>query len=112
MDNIVNKNELVRRIADRTGLSHNFTAALVGSFIDEITQAVVDGDRVRFSGFGSFEPVERAERAARNPHTGEPRTVPARTMPVFRPGAVFKARVIEAAEDRKALEGGSKEAGQ
>lgn len=50
-------------------------------------------EKVTLAGFGSFESRERAPRVARNPITGEPVHIPARTVPVFKPATAFKAKV-------------------
>jgi DNA-binding protein HU-beta len=65
----------------------------VDSFIDETSDAVIAGDRVTLSGFGTFYRQARAQRTARNIWTGEAVTVRARDLPAFRPGKPFRDEV-------------------
>ncbi|NIS38188.1 HU family DNA-binding protein, partial [Candidatus Saccharibacteria bacterium] len=82
----MNRKELVSAISDKTGLTKkdadNFLNAFVGTVVDELKR---DGS-VNLVGFGSFKVTQRAAREARNPATGEKINVPARKVPVFRPG--------------------------
>ncbi|MFM8453743.1 MAG: HU family DNA-binding protein [Gammaproteobacteria bacterium] len=55
--------------------------------------ALVNGQRIEFRGFGSFNLKIRPERLARNPKTGQTIPVPAITHVRFKPGKEFKARV-------------------
>lgn len=68
-----------------------------GSILDKVLFLIVEGvansGEVTLPGFGKFEKVERAERDARNPYTGESVHVPAKNTIKFRPGADFKKAV-------------------
>src|SRR3954467_12528314 len=65
-------------------------ADAVDAVLDAIVRAVVSGDRVSVTGFGSFEKVERPARYARNPQTGERVRVKKTSVPRFRAGQGFK----------------------
>ncbi len=71
--------------------------AEAGRIVDHLTELVTStlkkGDRVRFPGFGTFRVLKRKARIARNPQTGEPVRVPARTVPRFTPAKELKAAV-------------------
>lgn len=88
----MNKAQLVEAIADKTGGKKN-AAIAVDAVFDAMVRAVVDGDTVSITGFGSIRPVVRPARLARNPQTGGPARVPATRVPAFRAGARFKALV-------------------
>jgi DNA-binding protein HU-beta len=90
---IVNKREMVERIVERTDYPLTVVAEIVDSFIDETSAAVIGGDRVTLSGFGTFYRQARAQRTARNIWTGESVTVRARELPAFRPGKPFRDEV-------------------
>jgi DNA-binding protein HU-beta len=90
---IVNKREMVERIVERTDYPLTVVAEIVDSFIDETSAAVIAGDRVTLSGFGTFYRQARAQRTARNIWTGESVTVRARELPAFRPGKPFRDEV-------------------
>jgi DNA-binding protein HU-beta len=85
----VNKAQLVEAIADKVGGRQN-AADAVDAVLDAIVRAVVAGDRVSVTGFGSFEKVDRPARYARNPQTGERVRVKKTSVPRFRAGQGFK----------------------
>lgn len=88
----MNKRELVRAMATRMGDKRAASEA-IDAVVDTIEQAVARGERVTISGFGVFERVERPARYARNPSTGERIRVEETSVPRFRPGSDFRARV-------------------
>jgi DNA-binding protein HU-beta len=85
----VNKAQLVEAIADKVG-GRQQAADAVDAVLDAIVRAVVSGDRVSVTGFGSFEKVDRPARYARNPQTGERVRVKKTSVPRFRAGQGFK----------------------
>ncbi|MGX2994291.1 HU family DNA-binding protein [Streptomyces sp. JNUCC 64] len=85
----MNKAQLVEAIADKLG-GRQQAADAVDAVLDAIVRAVVAGDRVSVTGFGSFEKVERPARYARNPQTGERVRVKKTSVPRFRAGQGFK----------------------
>ena len=85
----MNKAQLVEAIADKVGGRQN-AAEAVDAVLDAIVRAVVGGDRVSVTGFGSFEKVDRPARYARNPQTGERVRVKKTSVPRFRAGQGFK----------------------
>ena len=85
----MNKAQLVEAIADKVGGRQN-AADAVDAVLDAIVRAVVSGDRVSVTGFGSFEKVDRPARYARNPQTGERVRVKKTSVPRFRAGQGFK----------------------
>lgn len=89
----MNRNELVTNIAEKSGLTKKDVEAVVSGVVDEITNALKSGDKVQFVGFGTFETRERSSRTGRNPQTGEEISIPASTVPAFRPGNKLKEAV-------------------
>ncbi|MEU6523084.1 HU family DNA-binding protein [Streptomyces sp. NPDC046924] len=85
----MNKAQLVEAIADKMG-GRQQAADAVDAVLDAIVRAVVAGDRVSVTGFGSFEKVDRPARYARNPQTGERVRVKKTSVPRFRAGQGFK----------------------
>ncbi|MET8449136.1 HU family DNA-binding protein [Streptomyces sp. NPDC005209] len=85
----MNKAQLVEAIADRMG-GRQQAADAVDHVLDAIVRAVVAGERVSVTGFGSFEKVDRPARYARNPQTGERVRVKKTSVPRFRAGQGFK----------------------
>ncbi|MFJ6775582.1 HU family DNA-binding protein [Kitasatospora sp. NPDC091257] len=85
----VNKRVLIDRIAPALG-GRRPAALAVEAVLDVIVRAVVDGEQVSVTGFGTFQVVEIASRTARNPKTGDTMVVPARRVPRFRPHSRFR----------------------
>lgn len=85
----MNKAQLVEAVADQLG-GRKAAADAVDAVLDTIVRAVVAGDRVSVTGFGSFEKVDRPARYARNPQTGERVRVKKTSVPRFRAGQGFK----------------------
>lgn len=91
------KQELVRAVADRTGLPETKATDAVNAIIETIQTTLASGDEVNISGFGAFRVVERAAREGRNPRTGTSMTIGPRKSPAFRAGSQLK-RAVEGAD--------------
>ena len=89
-DNIMNRGEVVATVAADTGLAASRVDAVLKSFEGAIARALSSGSEVRMAGFGSFKVSQRAARTSRNPRTGEPVAVAARSVPRFTPGKGLK----------------------
>lgn len=89
----MNKQELVRNVANKTIQSQHVTENIINATIDVITAALVAGDKVQLVGFGSFEIRERGERVGRNPQTMEEIKIPVSKVPVFKPSKALKDAV-------------------
>ena len=92
-DIAMNKAELINAIADETGLSKKDTEATINSFVNVVTNALENKDKVQLIGFGTFETRERAEKIGRNPQTGAELKIPAATTPAFKAGKALKEKV-------------------
>ncbi|MBQ9124557.1 MAG: HU family DNA-binding protein [Acholeplasmatales bacterium] len=89
----MNKSELVAIVADSANLTKKEAENVIDSFLDAIADALVEGDKVVLSGFGTFEVRERASRSGLNPRTGEEILIPAQKTPAFKAGKILKDRV-------------------
>ena len=89
----MNKDEIVRYIASKTGATQSSVEEIITMFFNLITDALVSGKRVKVNGFGMFESKERKARTGRNPHTGESIPIPARRVPVFKPAKGLRDKV-------------------
>ena len=89
----MNKTELISAAAESTGLTKKDTERVINAAIDAVTAALVKGDKVQISGFGSFETKARAARIGRNPRTKEEIKIPASKLPVFKAGKALKDTV-------------------
>ena len=86
----MNKNELITKVADSSGLSKTDAGSAVDSVIESIVGALKAGDDVRLVGFGTFSVSDRAASEGRNPRTGEKISIPASKQPKFKAGKALK----------------------
>ena len=86
----MNKAELIAAIAAKTGDTKKVAEATVNAFVETVTDALKEGDKVQLVGFGSFEVRKRAARKGRNPQTKEEIKIPASNAPVFKAGKALK----------------------
>lgn len=86
----MNKAELIAAMAAKTGDTKKGAEASLNAFVDVITEALREGDKVQLVGFGSFEVRKRAARKGRNPQTKEEIKIPASKAPVFKAGKALK----------------------
>ena len=91
----MNKTELIAIAAENAGLTKKDTERVLNAAIDAISLALVKGEKVQLSGFGTFEIKDRCARIGRNPHTNESVDIPATRVPVFKPSKSLKDSVAE-----------------
>jgi DNA-binding protein HU-beta len=91
----MNKSELVSKMAELAGVTKVQAERGLDALIQAITEAVERGEAVRLVGFGSFEVVKRAERAGRNPRTGEPLKIASKKVVRFRAGKKLNEAVLK-----------------
>ena len=89
----MNKSELIDAIADKSGLSKADAKRALDATTESITGALVAGDSVALTGFGSFVVRDRAARAGRNPKTGATIQIAASKNPAFKAGKSLKDSV-------------------
>ena len=88
------KSELIQAIADKNPhLYHRDVENVINAILDEITNALADGNRVELRGFGAFSVKNRPPRTARNPKTGEKVTVEEKWVPFFKTGKELRERL-------------------
>jgi len=85
--------DLSEAVYQEVGLSRNESAELVESVLNEISDALVRGEMVKLSSFGSFSVRQKGERVGRNPKTGEEAPILPRRVLVFRASPALKERV-------------------
>lgn len=89
----MNRTELVKAVAEKSGLSQKQTAAVVENVFSTIVDTVAAGESVAILGFGTFEKKHRGVRVGRNPATGEAMEFAASDTPAFKAGKAFKEKV-------------------
>jgi len=76
--------------SQRGNLSRVHATDLLEAVLDEIKLALVRGEKLMISGFGTFETRTKNDRIGRNPQTGEPITIKGRRVVVFRASGVLR----------------------
>ena len=89
----MNKQDLIAKIAQDTGLSKSNATAAVESFFEGITKSLKKGQPITFVGFGTFKTSQRKARMARNPQTGASIKIPKRRVVRFTAGKALKTAV-------------------
>ena len=87
----MNKQDLIAKIAQETGITKSNATAAVESFFDGITKSLKKGQPITFVGFGTFKTAQRKARIARNPQTGAAVKVPKRRVVRFSAGKALKS---------------------
>jgi len=92
----MNKADLVEKIFAEQGpkVSKAQASRALDSVIGGITSALKRGERVTISGFGTFSASKRKARVGRNPQTGAPINIPARTVARFTPGKELREDLV------------------
>lgn len=89
----INKGELIDAIAEQVDMSKREVASVVEALLDKVTEEMRQGNKVTFTGFGTFKTNKRAARQGRNPQTGETIQIAAATVPKFTAGKGLKDAV-------------------
>ncbi|PQV62987.1 nucleoid DNA-binding protein [Abditibacterium utsteinense] len=90
MAEILSRGDIINSVAAEVDMPQTKIDAIIKSFENTIARHMRSGDEVRIAGFGTFKTTERSARTSRNPRTGEPVDVPARTAPSFKAGKALK----------------------
>ena len=87
------KTELINSIADKANCTKKDAGAALEATLAAIQEALVKGDKVSITGFGTFEVRERGEKVAINPRTKEKMICPPSKAPAFKAGKALKEAV-------------------
>ena len=93
MTKTVTRMDLSEAVFQEVGLSRNDSAQLVERILDHMSDALVRGEQVKISSFGTFSVRDKTARMGRNPKTGEEVPIHPRRVLTFRPSHLMKDRV-------------------
>ena len=98
------KSTLIEQVAEATQGTKKETEQLIETVLTVIAEALKKGEKVDLRGFGKFQVNQKKERQGRNPKTGEPMTIAARSVAVFKPSKELAEGLKEStpASDQKA----------
>ncbi len=85
--------DLAETLNRQIGLSRADSSAMIESIMDHMTAALIDGENVKISGFGTFVLRDKGERVGRNPKTGIEVPITPRRVLTFRASQGMRQRV-------------------
>ena len=89
----MNKTELVKAVAEKSGLSQKQCTSIVDAVFGTVSETLSKGEEFSVIGFGTFKVKQRAEKKGKNPSTGAEITIPAKKAVVFSAGKALKEQV-------------------
>lgn len=79
------KAKLAKRLHDRIGFTKSDAGDMVDEVLKLIEEALLEGEKVKISGFGNFVVRHKSARRGRNPQTGESIILSQRRVLTFKP---------------------------
>lgn len=90
----MNTNELREKLHEKfPEASKKLVTELTGEMINLIRETVLTGEKVAINGLGTFNQAIRQARNGRNPKTGEPLTIPEKTVIRFNASKSLKTKL-------------------
>tara|TARA_B110001450_G_C17496848_1_gene430648 strand:- start:410 stop:709 length:300 start_codon:yes stop_codon:yes gene_type:complete len=85
--------ELSEAVYREVGLSRNESAELVETVLNHISNALIKGEQVKISAFGTFSTRNKKQRIGRNPKTGKEIPITSRRVISFKASQIMKEKV-------------------
>lgn len=98
-DKTLTRMELSEAVCREVGLSKIESAQLVEAVLQHMSDALVAGEPVKISSFGTFSVRDKNARVGRNPKTGDEVPIEPRRVLSFRPSHLMKDRVAKGNQD-------------
>lgn len=86
----MNKGELIKAVAQKTGLTNKDAAAAFDAILETVTETLKNGEKVQLVGFGTFEVKDVPAKLGVNPATGAKVEIAACKKPVLKFGKAYK----------------------
>lgn len=90
------KSQLLEKLANSSDITKKQANAVLESLVGTVVGSVRKGEPVKIPGLGIFKKVKTKARMGRNPQTGDPIKIPARTKARFTMAKSFKDQVLGA----------------
>ncbi len=94
MANGMTKSQVVAHLAEAASIQKKAAAAVLAEIANLATKQCRSGGVFVIPGLGKAVKAHRKERMGRNPQTGEPIKIPAKTVVKFRLAKAFKDAVV------------------
>jgi len=91
----ITRQDLAEVVFRKTGVPRKTSNKIIDEIIQEITQALGEGENVKIAKFGTFSIREKQERIGRNPKTKEEFVISARKVVLFKPSSTIKKYLYE-----------------
>jgi integration host factor subunit alpha len=85
--------DLAESLNRQIGLSRADAAGMIETILDNMTEALLGGENVKISGFGTFVLRDKGQRIGRNPKTGVEVPITPRRVMTFRASQGMRQRV-------------------
>ena len=102
MADILSRGDIIDSVAAQVDMPQKKVDDVIKAFEEAIRRQLTQGGEIRMAGFGTFKVTQRSARMSRNPRTGEPVPVPARSAPSFKAGKALKDAAGASAPAEKA----------
>lgn len=89
----LNKNEIIEIVAEKAMLSKRDAREAFELIFDEIEKALLNGEEVNITNFGTLVPIHRKARIGTDPKTHKQITLKAKNSIAFRPSKTLKAKL-------------------
>ena len=89
----MNKTDLINSLSEETTFSKKDVARFLDSLTRIVERALMKGDKVQWSGFGTFNVARRPARDGINPSTKQRISLPETVVAKFKPGKTLKELV-------------------
>lgn len=83
----MNKTELIKAVAEKSGLNKADTKKTIDAFTNVVSEMIKKNEKVSLVGFGTFSVVLKSARKGINPRTKAQIDIPAKKMMKFKPSA-------------------------
>jgi len=87
------KAELIDIVADEAEITKVAAERAINSLTENVQKVLRKGDKITFTGFGTFLVGKRRQRKGLNPQTKKAITIPACRVPKFKAGKQLKAAI-------------------
>jgi integration host factor subunit beta len=89
----MNKSQLIEALAKAENITLKKAEMVVNALFENMSEALVQQERIEIRGFGSFKVKEYSGYKGRNPKTGELIKVDGKRLPFFKVGKEMRDRV-------------------
>ena len=97
----IHKEDLVRQMAEKSGLTEEDAEAALEAIVNTMEDATKRNDPVKLEGFGTWEVRERKVKKGKNPRTGAIIETLQNKIPLFKSGKALKDYEISVKKDEE-----------